>query len=81
MSKLNRHQLMGRLVEDVETRYLPSGACAIKLRVVTDDGYYDTKKNEYVKRPTYHTISKLARTLRSPPTSKRETGCTLKANA
>jgi single-stranded DNA-binding protein len=52
---------MGRLVEDVETRYLPSGACAIKLRVVTDDGYYDTKKNEYVKRPTYHTIKQIGK--------------------
>lgn len=61
MSKLNRHQLMGRLVEDVEVRYLPSGACAVKLRVVTDDGYYDTKKSEYVKRPTYHTVKQIGK--------------------
>jgi single-strand DNA-binding protein len=52
---------MGRLVEDVETKYLPSGACAIKLRVVTDDGYYDTKKSEYIKRPTYHTVKQIGK--------------------
>jgi single-stranded DNA-binding protein len=52
---------MGRMVEDVETKYLPSGACAIKLRVVTDDGYYDTKKQEYIKRPTYHTIKQIGK--------------------
>jgi single-stranded DNA-binding protein len=52
---------MGRLVDDIEVKYLPSGACAIKLRVVTDDGYYDTKKNEYIKRPTYHTIKQIGK--------------------
>ena len=61
MSKLNRHCIMGRLVEDVEVKYLPSGACAIKLRVVTDDGWYDTKKGEYVKRPTYHTAKQIGK--------------------
>jgi len=52
---------MGRLVEDVEVRFLPSGACAIKLRVVTDDGYFDTKANEYKKRPTYHTVKQIGK--------------------
>lgn len=63
MSKLNRHQLMGRLVDDVEVKYLPSGACAIKLRVVTDDGYYDTKAQPpaYKKRPTYHTVKQIGK--------------------
>jgi len=52
---------MGRLVDGVEVKYLPSGACAIKLRVVTDDGYYDTKKSEYIKRPTYHTVKQIGK--------------------
>jgi single stranded DNA-binding protein len=52
---------MGRLVDDVEVKYLPSGACAIKLRVVTDDGWYDTKKSEYKKRPTYHTVKQIGK--------------------
>jgi single-stranded DNA-binding protein len=54
---------MGRLVDDVEVKYLPSGACAIKLRVVTDDGYYDTKAKppEYKKRPTYHTVKQIGK--------------------
>jgi single-stranded DNA-binding protein len=52
---------MGRLVDDIEVKHLPSGACAIKLRVVTDDGYFDTKKNEYIKRPTYHTIKQIGK--------------------
>lgn len=59
--KLNRHSIIGRLVEDVEVKYLPSGACAIKLRVVTDDGWYDTKKKEYNKRPTYHTVKQIGK--------------------
>jgi single-stranded DNA-binding protein len=29
--------------------------------VVTDDGYYDTKKSEYVKRPTYHTVKQIGK--------------------
>jgi len=52
---------MGRLVDDVEVKYLPSGACAVKLRVVTDDGWYDTKANEYKKRPTYHTVKQIGK--------------------
>jgi single-stranded DNA-binding protein len=54
---------MGRLVDDVEVKYLPSGACAIKLRIVTDDGYYDTKAKppEYKKRPTYHTVKQIGK--------------------
>lgn len=59
--KLNRHQIIGRLVEDAETSYLPSGACAIKLRVVTDDGWYDARKSEYKKRPTYHTVKQIGK--------------------
>jgi single-stranded DNA-binding protein len=54
---------MGRLVDDVEVKFLPSGACAIKIRVVTDDGYYDAKAKppEYKKRPTYHTIKQIGK--------------------
>jgi single-stranded DNA-binding protein len=54
---------MGRLVDDAEIKYLPSGACAIKLRVVTDDGYYDTKAQPpaYKKRPTYHTVKQIGK--------------------
>jgi single-strand DNA-binding protein len=59
--KLNRHCIIGRLVEDVDTSYLPSGACAIKLRVVTDDGWFDTKAKEYKKRPTYHTVKQIGK--------------------
>ena len=28
---------------------------------VTDDGYYDTKKSEYIKRPTYHTVKQIGK--------------------
>jgi len=54
---------MGRLVDDIEVKYLPSGACAVKARVVTDDGYYDTKAQPpaYKKRPTYHTIKQIGK--------------------
>jgi single-stranded DNA-binding protein len=55
--KLNRHQIAGRIVEDPDVNYLPgSGIPALKLRVMTDDGWYDTKKKEYQKRNTYHTV-------------------------
>lgn len=59
--KLNRHQIIGRLVEDAEVSYLPSGTAALKLRVVTDDGWFDTKKKEYQKRPTFHTVKQLGK--------------------
>jgi len=58
--KLNRHQIAGRIVEDPEYGSIPgSGIPTIKLRVVTDDGWYDTKKQEYQKRNTYHTVKRI----------------------
>lgn len=60
MSKLNRIQIMGRIIEEPEVTYLPgSGVPAIKLRVMTDDGWWDTKKSEYVKRNSYHTVKQI----------------------
>ena len=57
LKRLNRHQIAGRIVENPEYGSIPdSGIPTIKLRVVTDDGWYDTKKQEYVKRNTYHTV-------------------------
>ena len=53
--KLNRHSIAGRIME-VEFGALPSGAPTIRMRVQTDDGWYDTKKSEYQKRNTYHTV-------------------------
>ncbi len=56
--KLNRHQIAGRIVEDPEYGNIPnSGIPTIKLRIVTDDGWYDTKANPpaYQKNPQYHT--------------------------
>lgn len=58
--KLNRHQIAGRIVEDPEYGSIPgSGIPTIKLRVVTDDGWYDTNKKEYQKRNTYHTVKRI----------------------
>lgn len=60
--KLNRHQIAGRIVEDPEYGSIPgSGIPTIKLRVMTDDGWYDTKKSEYVKRNSYHTVKKVGK--------------------
>lgn len=60
--KLNRHQIAGRIVEDPEYGSIPgSGIPTIKLRVVTDDGWYDTKKQEYQKRSTYHTVKRVGK--------------------
>ncbi len=56
--KLNRHQIAGRIVEDPEYGNIPnSGIPTIKLRIVTDDGWYDTKATPpaYQKNPQYHT--------------------------
>jgi single-stranded DNA-binding protein len=58
--KLNRHCIAGRIV-DVEFGALPSGAATIRLRVQTDDGWYDTKKSEYQKRNTYHTVKQIGK--------------------
>lgn len=58
--KLNRHQIAGRIVEDPEYGAIPgSGVPTIKLRVMTDDGWYDQKKQEYQKRNTYHTVKRI----------------------
>ena len=58
--KLNRHQIAGRIVEDPEYGSLPgTGTPTIRMRVVTDDGWYDTKKQEYQKRNTYHTVKRI----------------------
>jgi single-stranded DNA-binding protein len=58
--KLNRHQIAGRIVEDPEYGSIPgSGIPTIKLRVVTDDGWYDTKKQEYQKNNQYHTVKQV----------------------
>jgi len=60
--KLNRHQIAGRIVEDPEYGNIPnSGIPTIKLRVVTDDGWYDTKKSEYQKRSSYHTVKRIGK--------------------
>jgi len=60
--KLNRHQIAGRIVEDPEFGNIPgSGIPTIKLRVVTDDGWYDTKKSEYQKRSSYHTVKRVGK--------------------
>lgn len=60
MSKLNRIQIMGKIIEEPEVTYLPgSGVPAIRLRVMTDDGWWDTKKSEYVKRNSYHTVKQI----------------------
>jgi single-stranded DNA-binding protein len=60
--KLNRHQIAGRIVEDPEYGQIPnSGIPTIKLRVVTDDGWYDTKKQEYQKRSSYHTVKRVGK--------------------
>lgn len=57
LKRLNRHQIAGRIVEAPDYGSIPgSGIPTIKLRVVTDDGWYDTKKSEYQKRSTYHTV-------------------------
>jgi single-stranded DNA-binding protein len=60
--KLNRHQIAGRIVEDPEYGSIPgSGIPTIKLRVVTDDGWYDTKKSEYQKNNQYHTVKQVSK--------------------
>jgi single-strand DNA-binding protein len=60
--KLNRHQIAGRIVEDPEYGNIPNGGPpTIKLRVVTDDGWYDTKKSEYQKRSSYHTVKRIGK--------------------
>jgi single-strand DNA-binding protein len=60
--KLNRHQIAGRIVDDPEYGNLPNGGIAtIKLRVVTDDGWYDQKKKEYQKRSSYHTVKRIGK--------------------
>jgi single stranded DNA-binding protein len=60
--KLNRHQIAGRIVEDPEYGNLPNGGIAtIKLRVETDDGWYDQKKKEYQKRKSYHTVKRIGK--------------------
>lgn len=60
--KMNRHAIAGRLVEEPEYGSIPgSGIPTIKLRVQTDDGWYDQKKQEYQKRNTYHTVKRVGK--------------------
>jgi len=62
--KLNRHQIAGRIVEDPEYGSIPgSGIPTIKLRVVTDDGWYDTKSTpkKYQKNNQYHTVKQVSK--------------------
>jgi len=60
--KLNRHQIAGRIVEDPEYGSIPgSGIPTIKLRIVTDDGWYNTEKKEYQKNNQYHTVKQVSK--------------------
>lgn len=60
--KMNRISIAGRIVEDPEYGNLPNGGLpTIKLRVLTDDGYFNQTKKEYVKRNTYHTVKRIGK--------------------
>lgn len=72
--KLNRHIIAGRVVE-ADHGSLPSGAVTSKLRVMTDDGWYDTKKKEYQKRNTYHTVKAIGKVAESMITLQKDDWC------
>jgi single-strand DNA-binding protein len=55
MARMNRVQLIGRLGQEPELRYLQTGAAVLNLSVATNDGYYD-RNNTWIEKTTWHKV-------------------------
>jgi single stranded DNA-binding protein (ssb) len=53
---MNKAIIKGRLGADPETKTFQSGASVVEMRIATDDGYFDKKKNERVERTNWHRV-------------------------
>jgi len=60
-ARFNQHIIIGNLGRDPEITYTPSGLGIAKLNVATNDGYYSSKKQEWVDRTTWHNCEMMAK--------------------
>ncbi|HJP69526.1 MAG TPA: single-stranded DNA-binding protein [Sphingomicrobium sp.] len=57
MASLNKVLIIGNLVADVETRYLPSGDAVSNIRVATNEKYKDKATGEWKESAEYHRVA------------------------
>lgn len=57
MSSLNKAQIIGRLGQDPEVKYLPSGAAVANLSVATSERWTDKQTGEKQERTEWHRVT------------------------
>jgi len=56
MTSVNRHVIIGRLGQDPEIRYTPSGAAVCQLSVATSDKWKDKTTGEWKEDTEWHRV-------------------------
>lgn len=56
MSSLNQVQLIGRLGQDPEVRYLPNGDAVCNLSIATSEKWKDKQTNEQKEKTEWHRV-------------------------
>lgn len=57
MASVNKAVIVGRLGQDPETRYMPSGGAVTNLSVATDSQWTDKQTKEKQKRTEWHRVT------------------------
>lgn len=54
---MNRHEIIGNIGKDPETKHFEGGNQVTKFSVATSNGYYDKDKAEWINQdPTWHSV-------------------------
>lgn len=61
MSSLNKVQLIGRLGQDPEVKYMPSGDAVANLSLATSEKWKDKKSGENMESTEWHRLSMFGR--------------------
>ena len=59
MSKgtVNRAMVIGRMGQDPDIRYMPSGMAVVTLSLATNDGYKDRQTGQFVESTEWHRVT------------------------
>ena len=59
--RFNQQVIIGNLGKDAEIRYTQTQLGILTLTVATNDGYWSTKKNEWIDETTWHRVELMAK--------------------
>ena len=59
MSKgtVNRAMIIGRMGQDPDVRYMPSGMAVVTLSLATNDGYKDRQTGQFIESTEWHRVT------------------------